>query len=98
MDSDELRIKVYEWGKSLQTEEAMALARRFMDIHKSAVDCIRLIEALPNARTPQDQATIVTRLEVDLVNELADQVTKAAPLFEKVSEHLHSRARGGRPK
>lgn len=96
MESDELRIKVYEWGKSLQTEEAMALARRFLDIHKSAVACARLIEALPNARTPADQATIVTRLEVELVNELTDQVAKAAPLFEKVSAHLHSRSGNGK--
>lgn len=95
MESDELRIKVYEWGKSLQTEEAMALARRFLDIHRSAVACARLIEALPNAQAPADQATIVTRLEVELVNELADQVAKAAPLFERVSAQLHGRSRSG---
>lgn len=97
MKSDELRTRVYEWGKSLQTEEGMALARRFLDIHNAAVACVQLIEALPNARTPEDQATIVTRLEVHLVNELADQVRKASPLFEMVSDHLHRRSRGGQP-
>jgi hypothetical protein len=90
VQSEETRLRVYEWGKSLNSEDALALARRFLDIHKSAASCVKMIEELPLAGAAAEQARIVTRLEVELVHELADQIAKAAPLFERVSGQLHS--------
>ncbi len=97
MQPEETRLRVYEWGKNLNSEDALALARRLLDIHKSAASCVRMIEELPRAAAAAEQARIVTGLEVELVHELADQIARAAPLFEKVSGQLHSPPGSGAP-
>jgi hypothetical protein len=90
VQTEELRLQVYEWGKNLNNEDALALARRLLDIHKSAMSCARSIEELSLARDAREQSRIVTNLEIDAVQELAGQIALAAPLFEKVSGHLNS--------
>ena len=91
MTDKAMRVSIYEWGKAVGSQESLALARRFLDIRSSAVLCLELIERLPTTAGLDEQARVVTQLEVNLVHELADQIAKAKPLFEIVSAQLHAR-------
>jgi len=92
----ERRTSIYEWGKAVGSQESLALARRLLDIRSSAALCLELIEGLPTTAGLDEQARVVTQLEVNLLHELADQIAKARPLFEIVSAQLHARADGAR--
>jgi hypothetical protein len=82
---DETRVKIYEWGKQTQSDDGLALARRFLDIRHAASECIERIDRIPSVADSDEQARLVIQLEVLLVNELADQIAKAAPLFARVA-------------
>ena len=94
MTDQEMRVSIYEWGKAIGSQESLALARRFLDIRSSAAMCLELIERLPTTTGLDEQARVVTQLEVNLVHELVDQIAKARPLFEIVSAQLHAQADG----
>ena len=91
MNDDEMRVRIYEWGKQVGTPEGLALARRFLDIRAAAALSVNLIEEVWSHGDPDEQASVVTKLEVTLVHELANQIAKARSLFEVVSGQLHSR-------